>query len=83
MNDLVKSNTLKHNILGDIIFSRPVVFVLTYLDRTVNVHDIVKFRAMKTGCCVLTSSKNEVFVMSTSPLYYQYQEGGICAHAEM
>lgn len=73
-HDLVKSNTLKHNILGEIIFRRPVNFVITYTDRVVNVHDVVKFRAMKTGCCVLTSSRNAVFIMSSSPLYYQYQE---------
>lgn len=74
MSDLVKSNTLKHNILGEIIFRQPVHFVITYPDRTVHVGRIVKFRAMKTGCCVLTSEDSEVFIMSTSPLFYQYRE---------
>ena len=63
MSPLIETHSLHDNILGEIVFSRPVTFMVMYPEKATYFHDIVKFTAMKTGCSVLTDKDSGVTVL--------------------
>ena len=75
MRASIARHTLKHNILGKIIFATDMrcrfVFVNPSLDLTIGF--VRTLTVMKTGCLVLDSSTGPITVIPPGYRYYTYQ----------